>query len=509
MTYVLTSEQMRELDRTTIVDYGITGFSLMRRAGKGAAQIIQNRYPAHKHILILCGKGNNGGDGYVLGHDLHLGGRNLTLVSLCPLEALTGDVKRAYEQWRSLGLQTNVLGAQDVADLIQRLPANTIIIDAMLGTGLQASPRSPYKEVILATNASPCQTIALDIPSGVCGTSGNVFDNIAIRANGTITFAYPKRGNLLFPGAELSGEIDVIDIGIPDELPQKHKVQLRQIGAPEGPIGLPARPRNCHKGHFGHVGVWAGSQSSPGAAILAVEGALRAGAGLVSWAATEALFASGPSWPKEAMLRWLDKSKNDEEWQDILVRDTTTLVVGPGLQFSDRSRRRFKTLLTEYDGTMVLDAEALNIIASDNLEMGSARGHRIITPHPKEMSRLLGATTSEVLGAPVEAAEKIARDHKIYVVLKGAHTIVAQPQGDTFIATVGNPGLAKAGSGDVLTGMIAALIGQCPQTMDGILSGILLHGEAAQRASQTHGFAGMRARDVLEAAGDVFLEWQR
>ena len=511
--YLVTSEEMRELDRHAIGTVGIPAVVLMENAGRAVAEEIaawmrrRGFERAQKPWLILVGKGNNGGDGLVAARHLRAMGIGAELMYAVPPERLAGEAALQRDIAAKLGFAASVYAPGQVA--WGRFAG---IVDALLGTGTGGAPREPYASLIREANESGLPIIAVDIPSGLDADTGAVRDP-CIRADLTVTLAFCKIGLAQYPGAAYAGEVIVRDIGIPEEAARRHPVRTFLAGPRlfAERFGLevpPKREADSHKGTYGHVLIVAGSRRFSGAGLLAARAALRGGAGLVTWALPERLEGAVIGKAPEVMLAGVrdggagDWSQTDPEQLLRLAEDKDALVAGPGMDRFAGGAAWLQRLWSEARCPLVLDADALNMIAEAGGLAGwpKREGAAILTPHPGEMARLASLPTREVQANRVGLAREYAMRHGVILVLKGARTVTATPAGDVFVNTTGNPGMATGGSGDALAGVIAALLAQGLAAEAAAALGVWLHGAAGDRAAAARPTpASLIAGDIIEA----------
>lgn len=518
---LLTAAEMREYDRTTIEDVGIPGVVLMELAGRGCAEICQKVIKARgiptdeARVAVVCGAGNNGGDGYVVARHLQNAGARVTTYLLAPPEKLKGDALINYRILEKTGghiVDASAPGA--LPALLPTLKEAHLLVDAILGTGLTRDVREDLAESLRLLDTLPCPRVAVDIPSGVDSDTGAI-RGAAIRANHTVTFGLMKRGHWLYPGRALSGEVHLVDISIPTQLIARTGGGCQLLTAQTVKGLLPRRGPTSYKNTFGHLLLCAGSPGKGGAALLSATSALRSGAGLVTLATSSACQKSLEGRALEVMVEpagpeggaFLD----EYAFSTILAlsQGKQAFALGPGLGQTPETFALARRLVQEIPLPAVVDADGLNAIAQDLSCLKETKGPRILTPHPGEMGRLLGVSTAEVAQNRVEVAQRFAREHQLVLVLKGADTLVAGPAGELFINSSGNPGLATAGSGDVLTGIIGAFLAQGLSPLDAARLGVYLHGAAADYARTSRGETAMIASDVTEALPAVLKGWER
>jgi hydroxyethylthiazole kinase-like uncharacterized protein yjeF len=520
----LTAAEMREVDRLTTERHGITGAQLMENAGKAAAEFalyeisLRFQSPARK-VIVLCGKGNNGGDGFVAARYLRQEIRHTIVVLIGKPSDLSGDPSANFQRWHEAGGETVLIESESAwAEAFPRIASADVILDAMLGTGLRGATTGLIAKAItdlnsLSRNATapiPALAVAVDMPSGL-PSDGQPAEGPVVRAHATVTFTAPKIGQLISPDADCCGALAVRAIGSPPTLVEELGKGNLRWSAPDEFAGLPlVRPADSHKGLYGQVLIVAGSAGKSGAAVLAGTGALKAGAGLVTIATPDTVqqvVASGqPEYMTEPLPTTADGSIAIENAKDPamakIVAGKTVLAVGPGLGQIPATQKFIRSLVQSTDLPTILDADGLNAFTPIADALRDRKSHFLaITPHPGEMARLLGISNADVQNDRVKIAVEAAARWNAHVLLKGFHTILAAPDGRIFISTTGNPGLAKGGSGDVLTGILAALTGQFG-TADWLLVlalGAWLHGRAADTLSEDADPSGIVAGDVARA----------
>jgi len=520
----LTAAEMREVDRLTTERFGISGTQLMENAGKSLAEFVLHEISLRFQspvlsVVLLCGKGNNGGDGFVAARYLRQEIRHTSVLLVGPPAELRGDAATNLQRWRESGAETLVI--DDEAALQSawpRIATADVILDALLGTGLRGAATGLIAKTISdlnslsrnATSAIPALIVAVDIPSGMA-SDGESADGPVLWAHHTVTFTAPKIGQLISNDASSCGSLNVRAIGTPPALiDELGKSNLRCAG-PDEFAKLPLiRPVDSNKGLYGHILVIAGSAGKSGAAVLAGTGALKAGAGLVTIAApdtVQSIVASNqPEYMTEPLPTLADGSIAVENLADAafakIVKGKTVLAIGPGLGWEPGTQKFIRALVQSATLPTILDADGLNAFVTDGDALRERKSQFLaITPHPGEMARLLGITTKDVQKDRVRIATDSAKRWNVYVLLKGFHTILASPDGQVFVNTTGNPGLAKGGSGDVLTGILAALTGQfgTQDWLRVLAFGAWLHGRAADTLIEDADPSGILAGDVARA----------
>lgn len=502
---LLTAGQMRELDRRTIEEIGLPGVVLMENAGRGVAELLDRRFAAlHPGtVLVLAGKGNNGGDGFVVArHLLNRGWRVRTMV-LAERAQVAGDAAVNLDALSRAGGEVAFApDAERLLPLLRLVDDVRLAVDALFGTGLAADVAGPAAAAIDWLNASGLPVVAVDLPSGVDASTGRVLGR-AVQAEVTVTFAAAKLGHVLYPGATLAGELVVVDIGIPASLLEQTGDDHLLIDAEAAVPLLPPRPVTGHKGTFGHLLAVAGSTGKSGAAALAADGGVRSGAGLVTVACpasvqpvlavkmTEAMTAPLPEVGGALSLQALEELR-------ALWAGKDALALGPGLGLAEETMVLVRRLVRECPLPLVLDADGLNALAGHAEILRERQGPpAVLTPHPGEMARLTGMTVAEVEADRLGAAREFARSYGVVLVLKGARTVTALPDGRVRVNGSGNPGLASGGMGDVLTGLLGGLLAQGLAPGDAAVLGVYLHGRAADRLARILGTAGLTAGDLL------------
>ncbi|MDR7465107.1 MAG: NAD(P)H-hydrate dehydratase, partial [Armatimonadota bacterium] len=483
---------------------GMSSALLMENAGRRVAEVVAGVVsPRGRRCVVLAGKGSNGGDGLVAARYLAARGWQVEVFLLAREDEVTGEPRRNLALAREAGVEVAPVVSTALAGVRERVRGADVIIDAIFGTGFRGQPMGLAAELIEVANAAAVPVVAVDIPSGVDADSGAV-RGVAITAAATVTMGWPKVGLLVYPGAACVGQLYVADIGYPPALLERVRPGTRAVTAEMVREALPPRRADSHKGTYGRVLVLAGSVGFSGAPSLCALGALRAGAGLVTLAVSESIYLIVAAREFEAMPHPLpaeDGGVGESAWGRLatLAADADVLAVGPGLGRRPGVAALLRRLLAESTTPLVLDADALNVLAGAQDVLAGSRAEKILTPHPGEMARLLGSTTAAVQEDRLRAAREAARRFSAVVVLKGARTVVAAPDGQTCIVPVGNPAMATGGMGDVLTGAIAALVGQRLPLLAAAWAGAYLHGLAGDLVAEQVGPAGILAREVADA----------
>jgi NAD(P)H-hydrate epimerase len=504
---VTTADEMRRIDAFAIERCGIPSAVLMERAGSGAAEALLARFPHVRKtgVVVLAGKGNNGGDGFVVARALKRRKVRCEVI----LAAAPGDVReparaklRAWERARG---KTTPITARDLGPLQRALARAGCVVDALFGTGLSGELTGLPAEAITLVNASGLPTVALDVPSGLDADRG-VPLGVAIEAELTVAFAAPKIGTVIYPGARHVGDLAVVDIGIPEEAVRAIAPKAEIVLAADAAALLRRRDPEAHKGMNGHVLLIAGGRGKTGAVVLASRAAARAGAGLV----TAGVPAGEQPWVAVRLLEEMTAALPDDgdggfafamaDPYAAALEGKNALVTGPGIGVSEACKALVAWLVAHATVPVVVDADALNCLAAAPPpgEWGTPERPRILTPHPGEMARVAGLTRADVQADRIAVARRLAGERGVIVVLKGARTIIAEPDGRLAINCSGNPGLASGGTGDVLAGVIGGLLAQRYPAGEAARLGVFLHGYAADRVAARRGMIGLLASDVIE-----------
>jgi len=499
----VTAEVMQQLDRRTIEEFGIPGLELMERAGANAAAIIQERFGggADPSAMILAGKGNNGGDGLVIARILAGQGWRVELILLADAASLSGDARANYDRLPPAVAVSG--GDASLPDKLADCRGFTVLVDALFGTGLTSGLTGFFAEAAAMLNFSGRPVVAVDVPSGVDASSGRVPGG-AVKASLTITFGLAKLGQILFPGAAHVGELVVSDIGIPAAL-MAAAPGVTFLDEAEAAVLLKPRSRTAHKGSNGHALIVAGSTGKSGAAAMAANSAMRSGAGLVTLAAPDAVHAILELKTTEAMTVPLSACAEGSLGYDAieellsLAVGKNVMAVGPGIGTAAETASVVRSVIASAALPLVIDADGLNAVAADLAVIDESEAPFIImTPHPGEMARLAGVTTAEVESERLATARNFAAAHNVYLVLKGARTVIAAPDGRIAVNGSGNPGMASGGTGDVLTGVVAALAAQGYEPFAACCLGVFIHGLAADLVAADKGEIGLIATDIQE-----------
>jgi len=494
---VVTAEQMRYIDHLTINEIGIPSMVLMERAGLSVVNQIKCRYqPEEKDVVVLAGTGNNGGDGMVVARELHRHGYRVQLILCGKVEKLSKDAKLQYEICQKMRVPTKI-----TFSLKPSMLKNAIIVDAIIGTGLSKNLREDILKVVETVNNSEGMVFAIDIPTGVSSDTGQLMPE-AIKADITVTFGLPKVGHLLYPGKSYTGALIVEDIGFPKELLNSEDIKLHLVQPEDIRALLPHRPEDAYKGVFGHVVVIGGSLGKTGALKMAANAVLRAGAGLVTIVAEKDVIAQISILEEMSLpIDGFDSSSLEKVVQFIHEK-ADTVAIGPGLGREKKRLEFVLALLQQCSVPTVVDADGLFALAS----LGSERIFKfldkltcpvILTPHAMEMARLIGKTPQFVNEKRIELAQQFSIQTGACLVLKGPPTVIAS-EGNIFLNPTGNNGMATAGSGDVLTGIIAGVLAQGLPPLEASVVGTYLHGLAGDLGVKDKTPYALTASDLIE-----------
>ena len=522
---VVTAAEMRQIDQDTIEGIGIPGIVLMETAGSAIVRAIEQHYPTCQRIGIFAGKGNNGGDGIVIARQLAHIGRDVRLFLVSSPDSFTGEaqinLQIAKRLTASFGLQAAPKGGLRIEEILTEaaLEPNTslnsiksceLLVDAIFGTGLRGAVRDPIAPVINAINRLPTPILSVDLPSGLDTDTGHPLGT-CIRADRTVTIGLPKRGLLMHPGAELAGKLEVVDIGFPEQVVDAQNIEVNWTTAAQAAQWMPLRPPFSHKGSYGRVLVVAGSTGMTGAAALASEAALRAGAGLVTLATPKHLNPILEGLLPEVMTLPLPEtdagSLSVSATSTILefaVKTKSILAIGPGLSQHPETVSFVHQLIREnreqgLDLRMVIDADGLNALAQVRETLSLLNSDAVLTPHPGEMARLTSISVPVLEKDRISTAQQFASKYGVTLVFKGAPTVTSTPNGNLWVNSTGNPGMATGGMGDVLTGIIAGLMAQGIPSENAAALGVYLHGLAGDIVAERLGRHGLIASDVLKA----------
>jgi len=504
---IVTAAEMREIDRITTERFGVPSLTLMENAGTAVAEFVISRYPSAERIGVICGKGNNGGDGFVAARRLHGAGKGVRIILLAEPSQLRGD---AAEMFGRLPIAPVILRSNDElkGEHAQAVFESELLLDAVLGSGFKPPVSGLYAEAIKLMNASSAPVIAIDMPSGAdADVMGEQIGTVA-RAAAVVTFTAPRSAHVF--GRLTDGPTLIAPIGSPDEAIvsslQLDLITPRDIAPLIGP-----RPLAANKGNFGHVLVIGGSTGKAGSVAMAGMAALRTGAGLSTVATPKSVLPTVAGFHPEVMTEPLDEtdagtiSTRASELMNALIKDVTVLAVGPGISRNPETSEFVRSLVTKCKTPMVLDADGLNAFEGRTEELTGKGRALVITPHPGEMARLAASTIAAVQRDRINVARTFAREHELIVVLKGHRTLIAEPDGMVWVNTTGNPGMATGGTGDILTGMVAGFIAQNPEHIsEAVVAAVHLHGLAGDVACESMGEHSLVATDLLKALPGAF-----
>ena len=508
MQRVVTAEEMRRCDGVTIKGYGVPGLLLMENAGRGIVEIIKQEYfpLSSKHILIVCGKGNNGGDGFVIARLLSASGARISILLAAAPSQFTGDARTNFLILQKYSKKSNgrITLQRYSKQVLTRILQPDLIVDALFGTGFTGTARQPFVDIIDWMNRQQIPIIAVDIPSGVNGSSG-VVGNVAVRATITATLGCFKTGLLCNQGRALAGSVHLVDIGIPAMVLAERRLQTALVESSDVQRVLPRRTVHAHKYSVGKILVLAGSKGLTGAASMCAVSALRAGAGAVMLGTPEPIYPILAKKMTEVMtfplpstdegtvsLAAFESIREKITWADVLV-------LGPGLSQNPETQQLILKILMEYRGKVLLDADGLNAVAVHGVsKLRSVRSEIILTPHVGECARLTGLKSTEVEQHRLNIARDLSRRVRGTVVLKGVPTVTASHDGALVLNCTGNRGMATAGAGDVLSGIIAGLWAQGMSGTAAAWAGVFLHGRSGDLAAHKLGERSLMAHDLME-----------
>lgn len=509
------SAEMKKIDDHATHRYGIPGIVIMENAGKVVVDEVMKMGERYQHILVVCGTGNNGGNGFVIARHLLNLYKNMTVIVVGNAKNIEGDSLQNLDILRKLDAEIEYITDADQLPLVEKLVrVNDMVIDALIGIGIHGDVAPLHESIINCINEYSKYTLSVDIPSGVNGSTGEVM-NVAIQADKTVSLVLPKVGNILYPGADYNGELIIKGIGIPDKIIEEIHLKYKILSEDEVVGKIPKRRPNTHKGDYGKANVIAGSQGLTGAAILTSRAALRTGLGLLKLYIPESLnILITTSVPEVVTIPLQEMRKGTIGLNHInrIIEDTehaTVLAIGPGCGNTTELAETIRRILLEVDKPIVIDADGLNALSRNVSWLNNKKAPVVITPHPGEMARLTGMTTAEINRRPIEVARDFATKWDVVVVLKGSRTIIALPSGEVYVNINGNPGMATAGTGDILTGMITGFIAQGLSPVDAVLVGVYLHGLAGDLMAEMKGERGLLAGDIIEGMTYAFKQLAR
>ncbi len=501
---VVDAVQMREIDRRTIEDFGLASAVLMERAGLSVVKRITDLFDPSRKVVVLAGGGNNGGDGLVAARLLHNAGWDVRAFVVSPRDGLSRDCLGQFETALKMGVRIEAEKIPSPREL-----SGAVVVDALVGTGLNKPLRDGLSLLVKRVNRARTDVVAVDIPTGISADTGRIMGT-AVKADVTVTFGLPKRGHLFHPGAGYSGRLFVEDIGFPPALLNAADLRLELVEQARVPGLLPPRNRNSHKGDYGHVFVAGGSPGKTGAPLLCAKAALRCGAGLVTIGVPDTIITSLSASVLEEMTMPLPSTprgglsgEGTGAVLEFLRSKADVLAIGPGLSTEVETVGFVLETVAGSPVPLVIDADGLNALSSLGRRGAASflrelRSPAVLTPHPGEMARLLGTDVADVSGDPVAAARGLASEAGVHVVLKSVPVVTAAPDGRCFINTTGNPGMATAGTGDVLTGVVASLMAQGLTPLHAAVAGVFLHGLSGDLAAAVRTEHALTAGDLVE-----------
>ncbi|MGH7907468.1 MAG: NAD(P)H-hydrate dehydratase [Candidatus Binataceae bacterium] len=504
---LLSASESRELDRLSREKYGIESYALMTRAGESVASSAARHWPdaIRNGVLVLAGKGNNGGDGFVAGRRLIQDGANVSALLLGRTGELKGDAKRAHDDFTAAG--GAVIEAESESGLADAIGRGAVIVDAIFGTGLNAEVAGLPRRAIELVNQAGTSVIAVDIASGVNSDAGAVM-GVAVRADVSVTFGFAKFGHMSYPGAGLCGALEIADIGFAPGAVGDLDARGLYVEAEDIRALLKPRPMNSHKGMYGHPLIIAASRGKSGAALLTSRAALRTGAGLATAAIPESAAAIVASGQAELMTEPMPDLNGHFEARATIERlgaltgGNNVIITGPGIGVSRDTRELIEWLVEtacELGRPLIIDADGLNVLAQIGPDfLRRSKGPIILTPHPGEMGRLLGCSAAKVNADRISSARRLAELTGANVLLKGNRSVMANPPGEIAINSSGNPGMSTPGMGDALSGIIGALAGQGLAPFDALKLGVFVHGYAADRVASQFAPVGYLTGDMIE-----------
>jgi ADP-dependent NAD(P)H-hydrate dehydratase / NAD(P)H-hydrate epimerase len=518
---IVSAEEMRAIDRATSERFGVPSLTLMENAGAAVADYVLSQHAAAERIVVFCGKGNNGGDGFVAARRLYEQGKRVQVILLANPDDLRGDAAIMFAKLPNAAIV--VRSSQELKNerVGPSLDAD-LYLDAVLGTGFKPPVSGRYADAIALMNASHVSVIAVDIPSGADADAMHPQTGTIARANAVVTFTAPHPAHVF--ASLTDGPTVVSDIGSPDAAIVS-ALQLNVTTAQDIAPLIAPRPAESNKGSYGHVLVVGGSLGKAGAAAMAGMAALRVGAGLSTVATPKSVLATVAGFHPELMTVPLPETEDGTIAADAsdriveLAKGKSVLAIGPGISRHTKTAELVRALVSELQVPTIIDADGLNAFEGRADELNGRNRTLVITPHPGEMARLAGCTVADVQKDRLGVARKFAREHELIVVLKGHRTLVVRPDGEAWVNTTGNPGMATGGTGDILTGMVAGMVAQNPkQSFFAVLAAVYLHGFSGDVMRETVGEHSLVATDLLqglfeafqrtrEAAGEKLVHW--
>jgi len=505
--YLVTASEMQKMDKETIEKFGLPGIVLMENAGRCAVAFFMSQFSdiSDKRIGIIAGSGNNGGDGFVMARYLISAGEDVIVYLLTKNEKLSGDARFNYE--RLLKMDAFIIEMPDEASLnpnYEILSTRNIWIDALLGTGLRSDVRGRYKRMISFLNVTSHPVFSVDIPSGLHADTGKICGK-AVQANATITFGHQKIGQAMPTGIKHCGKLAIADIGIPSQITKSIAPKQYLLTSKTIDLSFCQRPSSAHKGTTGHVLVIGGTIGKTGACAMTSKAAMRIGCGLVTLGIAQSLNPILETQLMEVMTLPFSEERpgvlGSKAFDEIMCasKGKKCIAIGPGMGIAQETETLVHKLIQEINIPMVIDADAINALAGHAECLHNAKVRHILTPHPGEMARLTGLSTQEIQSDRITFARYFARSHNVILILKGAKTIIAHPDGQIAINPTGNPGMASGGMGDVLTGIIAGIIAQGIMPGKAVETAVYIHGLASDILQKKMGRIGFMASDVIQS----------
>ncbi|MDD4568893.1 MAG: NAD(P)H-hydrate dehydratase [Tepidanaerobacteraceae bacterium] len=506
---IVSPSTMSEMDRTAIENYKIPGVILMENAGREVALAVKNMLAEEKvqiltkRIVLFCGKGNNGGDGFVAARHLANMGFDIKVLIVADPGQITGDALTNLEIIKNMGLCIEVIDDEQKLDKARNLAEDALVlVDALFGTGLRGEVKGLALQVIKLINVLQIPVLAVDIPSGICGETGKVLGD-AVRSQHTVTMALPKIGLSLYPGLEYAGDLTVADIGMPIDILQTANTDIELLDTEHISRCFKIYPFDAHKGTFGRVFIIAGSCGMTGAAALSGIASVKSGAGLVTIGIPESLndivevkVTEAMTMPlAETATRCISSRALDKALE--FSNKCSAVVIGPGLSVEKETKQFVQKFVKTCESPLIIDADGLNTLAECPEVLNKAQGPIIITPHPGELGRLLSTSSLKIQEDRLLAVKTAAKRFNCICVLKGARTLIATPEGKLWINPTGNPGMATGGSGDVLSGMIGAFLARGMKPSEAATAGVYLHGLAGDIAVEQRGQMCLTAQDII------------
>jgi len=509
---ILTQQEMRDLEKIAIDDYQMTSRLLMENAGRSIFDFLRNLNESFSKVIILSGLGNNGGDGFVLARQLYNKDIPFELFIIGDAEKIKGDALLNLNILKKLDININTIEDKyKIRSLEQIIDKNDLIIDGILGIGIEGPVRELASEVIEVINSLNNIVVSIDLPSGVNSDTATI-ENIAVKADSTITLGLPKFGNILFPGANFNGNLVIGDVGISakiaDTIASQNFIVTRKLIKDY----IPKRIADSHKGTYGKASIIAGSRGLSGAAILTCLAALNSGVGVIELFIPESIDLIISTKVVEIITKPLKESQNGimdlSSISGIVkgIEESNVVAIGPGCGNSNELFELIKRIIKNASCPVVIDADGLNALSKNIEILKESKTKIVLTPHLGEMSRLIGQSIEEIKKDKINIVKKFSQDYNVILVLKGARTIIGLPNGEIYINVNGNSGMSTAGSGDILTGIITSLIAQGVEAEKAALLGVFIHGYSGDIVAEEKGEYGMLAEDIVKSIGQVFKE---